>query len=387
MPVNYPLHIDLFAIIILMGVVQGYFLAIFFLFTPKGNKIAHRYLGLFLFALSTCTVEVLLSYTNYMFKILAWVDFAEPLNFVLAPLTYLYLRTFISERFSWKQLLHFAPFVFYLVSMSIYIYPLPDTFKYNSYLDAYHPDLPFIKIEVVEWGWFCKIRDHVNDFMFVQMVIYVVVGFIELKKQFQKVGLSIFSKENSSLSWCRTQWLSFASIVLLFLIVKRTFPSDLGDHILSAHITFIIYAISFSVIRQSDFFKLGEEAKPIKKYEKSTLTEEIQDQTLERLEVLMRKEKLFLREDFSLPFLAKKLGVSPHHLSQILNESLGQSFFDYAAQWRIVEAQRLLVSLENQHIKIEEIAEMVGYNSKSAFNTAFKKIVGQTPSQYRKEEK
>jgi AraC-like DNA-binding protein len=44
----------------------------------------------------------------------------------------------------------------------------------------------------------------------------------------------------------------------------------------------------------------------------------------------------------------------------------------------------LLVSSENQHIKIEEIAEMVGYNSKSAFNTAFKKIVGQTPSQYRK---
>lgn len=387
MPFNYPLHIDLFAIVILLGVMQGYFLAVFFVFTPKGNKVAHRYLGLFLLALSTCTVEVLLSYTNYMFKMLAWVDFAEPLNFVLAPLIYLYLQTFLSEQFSWKQLIHFVPFVFYLVGMSIYIYPLPDTIKYNSYLDAYHPDLPFIKNEILEWGWFCKIRDYVNDLMFVQMVIYVVVGFVELKKQFQKVGLSIFSKENSSLSWCRTQWLSFASIVLLFLIIKRTFPSDLGDHILSAHITFIIYAISFSVIRQSDFFKITEEIKPVKKYEKSTLTEEIQDQTLERLEVLMRKEKLFLREDFSLPFLAKKLGVSPHHLSQILNESLGQSFFDYAAQWRIAEAQRLLVSSENQHIKIEEIAEMVGYNSKSAFNTAFKKIVGQTPSQYRKEEK
>ncbi|MFY7828514.1 MAG: helix-turn-helix domain-containing protein [Flectobacillus sp.] len=387
MPVNHPLHIDLFAIIILMGVVQGYFLAIFFLFTPKGNKIAHRYLGLFLFALSTCTVEVLLSYTNYMFKLLAWVDFAEPLNFVLAPLTYLYLRTFISERFSWKQLIHFAPFVFYLVCMSIYIYPLPDSFKYNSYLDAYHPELPFLKNEVLDWGWFCKVRDYVNDLMFVQMALYVAVGFFELKKQFQKVGLSIFSKENSSLSWCRTQWLSFASIVLLFLIIKRTFPSDLGDHILSAHITFIIYAISFSVIRQSDFFRLGEEAKPVKKYEKSTLTDEIQDQTLARLEVLMQEEKLYLKEDFSLPSLAKKLGVSPHHLSQILNESLGQSFFDYAAQWRIAEAKKLLISSESQHIKIEEIAEMVGYNSKSAFNTAFKKIVGQTPSQYRKEEK
>jgi AraC-like DNA-binding protein len=140
------------------------------------------------------------------------------------------------------------------------------------------------------------------------------------------------------------------------------------------------------VIRQSDFFRLGEEAKPVKKYEKSTLTDEIQDQTLARLEILMQ-EKIVFERRFFFALASQKLGVSPHHLSQILNESLGQSFFDYAAQWRIAEAKKLLVSSENQHIKIEEIAEMVGYNSKSAFNTAFKKIVGQTPSQYRKEEK
>jgi AraC-like DNA-binding protein len=51
----------------------------------------------------------------------------------------------------------------------------------------------------------------------------------------------------------------------------------------------------------------------------------------------------------------------------------------------VQEAQALLTSKNQQHLKIEEIAEMVGYNSKSAFNAAFKKITGQTPSQYRKQ--
>lgn len=97
----------------------------------------------------------------------------------------------------------------------------------------------------------------------------------------------------------------------------------------------------------------------------------------------MHNEKPFLSASFSLPLLAKKLGISQHHLSQILNESLGQSFFDFTAQHRVEEAKLLLKNKEIAHLKIEEIAEMVGYNSKSAFNTAFKKNAGMTPSEFK----
>jgi AraC-like DNA-binding protein len=51
------------------------------------------------------------------------------------------------------------------------------------------------------------------------------------------------------------------------------------------------------------------------------------------------------------------------------------------AVYRVEEAKRLLK--EQPHVKVEEIAEQVGYNSKSSFNTAFKKISGKTPSEYR----
>ncbi|GAB3502308.1 helix-turn-helix transcriptional regulator [Emticicia fontis] len=377
-----PLKIDLFAIVILLGVVQGFFLAFFFLTTKQGNKVAHRYLGLFLFSMAFAITEVLMGYTNYTFQTLYLVDMAEPTNFIMAPLSFLYIQTYITERFTKAQLLHFIPFFAYLIYMSVLFYPLSDTYHYNSYLYAFHPDMTTIPYDYAEREWYYFFKHHVNDLMFVQMVVYTIAGFYVVIKAFKKEGLPFNSNQSSKLSWARSQVISLASIVIIFLIIKRTFIHDLGDHILAGHITIIIYAISFSVISRSKFFH-EEQARTVKKYEKSSLTTYIQDNVLEKLTEVMNTEKPFLNDSFSLPGLAKMLAVSPHHLSQILNEKLGQSFFDYTATYRIREAQQLLVSPEHAHIKIEEIAEMVGYNSKSAFNTSFKKIVGQTPSQFR----
>lgn len=379
---SLPLKIDLFAIVILLGVVQGFFLAFFFLTTKQGNKVAHRYLGLFLFSMAFAITEVLMGYTNYTFQTLYLVDMAEPTNFALAPLSFLYIQTYITERFTKAQLLHFIPFFAYLIYMSVLFYPLSDIHHYNSYIYAFHPDMATMPCDYAEREWYYFFKHYVNDLMFVHMVVYTIASFYVVIQAFKKEGLPFSSKQNAKLTWARNQVISLASIVIIFLVIKRTFIHDLGDHILAGHITLIIYAISFSVISRSKFFH-EEQAKTVKKYEKSSLTTDIQDNVLDKLTEVMNTEKPFLNDSFSLPGLAKMLAVSPHHLSQILNEKLGQSFFDYTATYRIKEAQQLLGSPEHAHIKIEEIAEMVGYNSKSAFNTSFKKIVGQTPSQFR----
>lgn len=97
--------------------------------------------------------------------------------------------------------------------------------------------------------------------------------------------------------------------------------------------------------------------------------------------LVMEKEKPFLNPSFSLPDLAEKLKISVHQLSQAINEGLNKSFFELTAEYRVNEAKRLLIDQPN--IKIEGIAEQVGYHSKSSFNTVFKKITGKTPSEYR----
>jgi YesN/AraC family two-component response regulator len=95
----------------------------------------------------------------------------------------------------------------------------------------------------------------------------------------------------------------------------------------------------------------------------------------------METEKPFLQSDFSLPQLADRLKLSVHIVSQVINDGLGKSFFEMTAEYRVATAKQLLKDQPN--IKIEEIAEQVGYNSKSSFNTAFKKITGKTPSEFR----
>ena len=98
----------------------------------------------------------------------------------------------------------------------------------------------------------------------------------------------------------------------------------------------------------------------------------------------LETKKYFSDNLASLSDLAKKLGVSTHHVSQVINEKLDVSFFELLASYRVDEAKRILSGDKGYKITVEEVSEMVGYNSKSAFNNAFKKFTGKTPSDFRK---
>ena len=98
----------------------------------------------------------------------------------------------------------------------------------------------------------------------------------------------------------------------------------------------------------------------------------------------MIQNKYFIKSTASLSDLSRNIGESSHHVSQVINEKLGLSFFEYLAKHRVEEAKNILQTELGKKLTIEEIAERVGYNSKSAFNTAFKKFTSQTPSEFRK---
>jgi AraC-like DNA-binding protein len=380
MPITYPPKIDLFACVMFLGIVQALFLAYFFIFGKKGNRQANLFLGIILIGFVLAMTEILLCYTNYMFKMIWLIDFAEPTNYAFPPLIYMYVRSILNKPFRKIDWLHFVPFGLYLVYSCITFYPLGYAVKYNAYISAYYPNLPHLNHELVWDKSIYFIRSYTNELFLLSMFVYSLANVWLLINAFREGKIPFFSNQDASLNWARRTTLWFISLMIVFVIFKKLFPHDLGDHLIAAHLTLIIYLISINVVRNSSFF--SQENKPSKKYEKSSLTSEIQENTLSKLQHLMENEKPFLDDSFSMPLLSKQLAVSSHHLSQILNESLGQSFFDFTAQYRVQEAQKLLV--EKPNLKVEEIAEMVGYNSKSAFNTAFKKISGISPSEFRK---
>ncbi|NOZ57115.1 MAG: helix-turn-helix domain-containing protein, partial [Calditrichaeota bacterium] len=104
---------------------------------------------------------------------------------------------------------------------------------------------------------------------------------------------------------------------------------------------------------------------------------------IRELDRVFREERVHLKPDLTLEKLAARMGVSSRYLSQVVREHYGTSFPSLVNNLRISEARRMLADEKYQHYSIEGIARTVGFSSKSAFNVAFKKITGITPSFFR----
>ena len=98
----------------------------------------------------------------------------------------------------------------------------------------------------------------------------------------------------------------------------------------------------------------------------------------------MEKEKPYLNGKLSLKEVADSLNISVNHLSQVINEQTGMSFFDFVNKYRIEEVKVRLTDPKNEQFTLLAIAFDCGFNSKSSFNSIFKKIMGFTPSQFSK---
>jgi AraC-like DNA-binding protein len=118
-----------------------------------------------------------------------------------------------------------------------------------------------------------------------------------------------------------------------------------------------------------------------KRYEKSMLEGLDTGVIGDRLAELMRDEELYCDSEISLASVAGRLGVTSHQLSQLLNERINTGFWDYVNQFRIEDAKKLL--REHPEASIITVCYRVGFNSKSSFNAAFKKMTGLTPREFK----
>lgn len=376
-------RIDIFAIVILLGVVQGILLGGLFLTGTKAASAANRTLGWIMWAYSAAIFEIFLCYTNYQFQTL-WADnFAEPTNFLLAVLPYFFVYARLHGRLPKHWRWHLLPFGFWCLYSIFWQYQSYD-YKYNSYITAWHPELSYRPFTYWIHPDPLYLRDHVNDLTLVSILIYIGLSLREVYLSFKKNQLPFFTRQIVvPLTQVRNYVFLFCLFPMVFVGVKLSFQKDLGDYLLGSLVTFYIYATSYLTLSHSVLFQVENTVENRKKYEKSSLSEDSSEVILQKLQTYLQTQKPYLENDLTLPKLAQRLAVSQHHLSQVLNDRLGQSFFDLMAKCRVEEAQKLLTDGEHMHLKIDEIAEQVGYNSTSAFHTAFKRITGQTPAQYR----
>ncbi len=259
-------------------------------------------------------------------------------------------------------------------------------YKYNSYLNSYHPDWPLLKISQIIPDDPLKIKQYLNSFTALQILFFIYLAFSLLVKKSGKKWVNLFKTDDNVLRSMRNLVLHVLTITIIFIIVKLNFQADLGDYFIGIYVSILAFITTFRVMNDSTYFDRNESFMDISigKYRKSSFTEPWKVRILESVINEFEKKQYFSENLASLSDLAKKIGESPHHVSQVINVKPGKNFFELLAYYRIEKAKSILIGDKTGKLTIEELSEIVGYNSKTAFNKAFRKLTGKTPSEFRK---
>jgi len=128
---------------------------------------------------------------------------------------------------------------------------------------------------------------------------------------------------------------------------------------------------------------LKEELK--QKYRIGRVTNSFAEAIISEMKTLMEEDKIFRNPLLSLSGLAERLKVDPRALSQIFSLHLDTTFYNYINRKRVLEIEKNFKDPSKESETVLSLAYSAGFNSKSVFNTSFKKITGSTPSKYKKQ--
>jgi AraC-like DNA-binding protein len=381
------IHIGIFDVIIFLGVFQGLLLSWFFIKNSSENRKANLFQGLFLVSVALAIFEEWLNNTGLIVRALYLTNFSESLNFAFAPLFYLYIWTSLNPDSKRKTWVHFIPVFFWTLYM-IFAFIQPDENKYNSYIQTKHPDWGYVPGDDSISDDPLGIRNYVNHLMLLQLGVYIFMAVTTVVMKFRSSGESFFTTENTLLRVLRNSVIHILILITLMVIMKIWFGmrSDVGGYIVASYVSFMIYATTWQILNKSDYFNFPGSFLffPAIKYRKSSLSDANKEQILKKIKREMEESRYFTNNLASLAGLARQISESPHHVSQVINEKLNKNFFEMLAFYRVEHAKKLIRQDKQGKITVEELAEMVGYNSKSSFNSAFRKYTSKTPSEYRK---
>ncbi len=373
-------------VIFIIGATISFFMA--FLVLKKKERSIADYILVFVLALTSVYLSLL--YINIYideYKLLFKAAFSIPLLF--GPVIFLYVSVMVNGKNSFKPIywLHGLPFLLFNLYFFLYLYfpgfaengiillinyELVDIFKIYFYLigSSVYIILALIKLRTHK-------KNISNNFSYIEQIDliwlkYVVIGF----GVFWTIVLIIYIFE-------KFQVLAYSKLAYLIYLLLNLYMFFLAYFGLKQQ---AIYKIQQPDKNHTDKFIPSETVKK-KRYKHSVLTQDEAKIYLKQLLEYFEKEKPYIDNKLTLKTLSAYLNISSNHLSQVINEQLKISFFDFVNKYRIKEAKSRICNPKYKNLTILAIAFDSGFNSKSSFNSVFKKFTGFTPSQYIKQKK
>jgi len=373
-----PIRYDLASHIMLLGIVQGVFLALVIFLRAKRDS-AIIFFGWSLLVQCLVFLDIYLCYTGLMKYTMHLNDSTEFLVLLIAPTLYFFLfalleRKPIGPKQHWP---HFILPLLYVISQ-LNFYTSPIEVKINAYLGAYHSDLGFLEVPGTMDYSYHHIKDQFRWLVLISFAFYLILSLMLVLKSHKKGWTKAKNIKVDKYIFSRNTVIFFLVILLTIFIIYLNFDDDGGDHIIGIIQTATIFITSYFILSESRFF---EKSWIADKYETLSGTS-VQFRTLE---AFIEDSQYYTHQDISLKKISEQLDTNSNTISRLINSETGNNFNDYINQKRIALAQVRLFHPEFQQLTVEAIGESVGFRSKSAFYSAFKKHTGQSPSAYMKE--
>jgi AraC-like DNA-binding protein len=350
-----------------------------------GNRLSHKLLAAYLLVAVIDLSEIIFSDFYRAYLNLDMLRFN--ISLFTGPTLYLYVKTAIYDDFKLKikHLVHTIPYAIACLVMIPNFFSVDNASKqlwYDNFTDV--PELTFIHFMTS-----------------IQLGFYLLVIFKHLIR-YRKIVVENYSDaDRLNKSWL-TQLIYLFTLTYIIGLGRMYFRfSDFYEYerlVLTILITSVLLSICWilwqalhkpnlftgvsSTIAALDELDADQEKSSVPTI--SVIETEKYDAIVLRLRDYMQQSKPFLDPSLSVETLAERINLPSSELSLTINRIIGQHFFDFVNFYRINLAAEMLIANEQQPKTVLEILYEVGFNSKSSFNTAFKKHLLMTPSQYRK---
>ena len=362
------------AFLCVLGAVQAGLLGTA-LFWAKSNRTANRLLGAFAWV-AAIWISVAVMRSSGVYQRFPHISFvADPFFFCVLPLLFLYVRSILSgQPLAPRDAWHFAP----ALGVALYLVPWymqSAEAKLSGLLQEHQGAFP---------TWF-----HIKTLaLLIQGVAYISAIFWILYRHGKTVDRPlraarayVFRNARFVIGVLVVFWIAGIFRLLRFFGYFDQFEIQ-ENLILPFMLAVLVYLVCYSALRHPE--ALYGPPDPARKYERSGLSPAAAQAGLERLTTYMSAEKPYLDGNLTLQQLAATLGLAPNHLSQIINDNWKVAFPEFLNSYRVKAAEVMLRDPAAADRSILEIAYEAGFNSKSAFNAAFQRHRGTTPSDFRK---
>ena len=368
--------INLLVTISILTIFISLFLSLFLVTVKTEHKLSNR---LFAFFLVLTAIDMIGNIVSLFDISLNDRVFLSSIFFLQLPTFYLYVLSVCYSDFKLKPK-HLIHTIIFLIA-NLILLPRFYTVDLNAkirFLDKSNsmPEIHF---------------NHI--LMHIQVLLYIVAAFMLLRKA-RKIYLENYAGASiESLNWLFQFTLALSAFYFIALvknIFKFTAYPNISEGLkigLLIFEFFIIFWYLYKALNNPSLFRnIDSKLKLVsdiiseeKKIEPETLNED-----LLRLKKYMANEKPFLDPDLTIHYISNSLDIPVRELSVLINHQLGQHFYDFVNAYRIENAMEILKDSSKNEITVLEILYAVGFNSKSSFNTAFKKHTENTPTAYRK---